>query len=186
MKALGDRQAQVNERNQLYFTEKWLNPFEWIHRIRQIENETGASAAQAGMARLFPAGIAVRGIGSSVYWIENGVRRPVEGLPTVPVIRLSQVDLLRWPVSDPIGSWEIEALWKETMGADGRPRGGVRLPDGTSFLIEGGKVRRIISPAALQSWYLHEKPFRTLQPEELAELEEGFPIIPHPILRQVL
>lgn len=186
MKALGDRQAQVNERNQLYFTDKWLNPYEWIHRIRQIENETGASAAQADMSRLFPAGIAVRGIGSSVYWIENGVRRPVEGLPTVPVIRLSQVDLLRWPVSDPIGSWEIEALWKETMGADGRPRGGVRLPDGTSFLIEGGKARRIISPAALQSWYLHEKPFRTLQPEELAELEEGFPIIPHPILRQVL
>ncbi|CAM4013725.1 glycosyltransferase family 2 protein [Cohnella lubricantis] len=186
MRALGDRQALVHERNQLYFMDKWLNPYDWIHRIRHIANGTDGSAAQVDMTGLFPSGIAVRGIGSSVYWIDNGTRRLVEGLPTIPVVRLSQVDLLRWPISDPIGSWEIEALWHETEGPEGQPRGGVRLPDGTTFIIEQGKARKIVSPAALLSWQLHEKPYRTLQPEELAELEEGFPIIPHPMLRQVL
>lgn len=184
MKALGDRQAQVNDRNQHYFMEKWQNPYEWIHRVLSLTNEGKAKVPDA--SALYPSRIAVKGIGATLYWIENGIRRRVEGFPDIPVIRLSQVDLIRWPIGDPIGALEVEARWRETEGAAGQPRGCVRLPDGTVFLIEGNRSRRIISAAALTSWRLEEKPIRTMQPEMLAELEEGLPIIPLPALRQAL
>lgn len=184
MRALGEELNRVNEHNGNYFMDKWVNPHEWIHRIRKIADDTGRTLPD--MRSLYPSHIAVQGFGAAVYWIEDGARRPVEGLPNVPVVRVSQVDLLRWPIAEPIGAWELEARWHETDNPQGYPRGGMSLPDGTTYMIEENKARRVISRAALLSWRLHEKPIRMVEPDALAMLEEGLPIISRPILLQEL
>jgi GT2 family glycosyltransferase len=184
MKALGDRFTLVNDRNHRYFLDKWQNPYEWIHRVLQLAHEKKQPVPD--MTALYPSRVAVRAIGAAIYWIENGVRHPVEGILSIPVTRLSQVDIQRWPLSDPIGAPEAEARWLETEGAKGEPRGAVRLPDGTLYMIEGRQARRVISPAAIQAWNLDVKPFLAMEPEQLAQWDEGLPIIAPPQLRQVL
>lgn len=184
MKALGDRFMLVNDRNQHYFLDKWLNPYEWIHRILQLTGESERSGYD--MAALFPSGVAVRGIGATIYWIDGGVRRPVEGGLSIPIVRLSVVDIQRWPPAEPIAAGEAERRWFATEGPNREPQGLVRLPGGAIFLIRGRTARRIISPLALEGWHLHEKPFREIEPEKLAEFEEGLPVIAPPKLRQAL
>jgi hypothetical protein len=60
------------------------------------------------------------------------------------------------------------------------------LPDGTTYHVEAGVVRRIVSRPALESWRLHLKPPRAVTLEELKQRPEGLPIIPLPIIKQRL
>jgi len=181
MKALGDRFMLVNDRNQLHFMNKWNNPFEWIHRALRI-----AGGSVPDMASLFPSRMAVQGIGAPIYWIEDGVRRPIEGAPRIPVIRLSQVDVRRWRLSEPIQAGEAERRWLRLDGRPGERGGVVRLRDDSVYLLEESRVRRIVSSAAFEAWHLDDLPAWEMEPEELLEKTEGLPIIAPPTLRQAL
>ncbi|MGG1312125.1 glycosyltransferase family 2 protein [Cohnella laeviribosi] len=181
IRALGDRFAQVNDRNKLYFADKWQNPYEWIHRVLQKAEAAGQAQKQLpGMTALYPDRIAVQGIGAGVYWIEDGKRHPVEGQPLFPVTRVSQVDLKRWPAAAPIGAEEAARRWQ------GEQTGIVMLPDGTKYHREGGCIRRIASEAAMRMWHFHLKRTDVLQPEDVAAFAEGLPIVAPPVLRQRL
>jgi len=180
MKALGDRFALVNDRNERYFTDKWNNPYEWILRTLRI---SGGSVPD--MSSLFPSRMAVRGIGAAIYWVENGMRRPIVGTPSIPVIRLSQIDIKRWRLSDPIAAEEAAFRWYR-LDRPSERSGMVRLPDGSLYLLENHRARRIVSPAAAEAWRLTELPMLEMEPEELLDKQEGLPIIAPPVLRQAL
>ncbi|WP_372632117.1 glycosyltransferase family 2 protein [Cohnella sp.] len=184
MKALGDRFQEVNDRNQQYFMDKWRNPYEWIQQVRSQLALTQGIPLHA--ASFFPERIVVQGIGANYYWVEQGQRRLVEGSITFPAVRLSQIDLKRWPLGDPISVQEVEARWRGLDGASGWESGVAQLEDGTLFYAENGKARRIVSASVMRSWQLHLKPARTISVEQLAEAEEGLPIIAPPALKQVL
>ncbi len=185
MKALGDRFHEINNRNQSYFMEKWHNPYDWIHKVRHHPDLQQGPLTHT--AHFFPEHIVVQAIGVNVYWIENGVRRQVEGMLSFPAIRVSQVDLRRWPPGDPIAADEVERRWRG-MGEDsaGFVEKVVILPDGAAFHVEGEKVRRIISSAAMQAWCLHLKPLMAITPEMLETKVHGLPIISPPSLLQML
>ncbi|TFE27862.1 glycosyltransferase family 2 protein [Cohnella luojiensis] len=185
MKALGDRFQEVNDRNHFYFMDKWQNPYIWVHNVRQHPDLQQGPLSHS--AHYFPEHIVVQAIGANYYWIENGVRRLVEGVLTFPVTRISQVDLRRWPLGEPISADEVEQRWRGLAeNAESPVNGVVVLPEGESFHVEGDKIRRIISSAAMQAWNLHLKTHRAISQEMLEGKVHGLPIISLPLLRQLL
>ncbi|MFC5405511.1 glycosyltransferase family 2 protein [Cohnella soli] len=176
MKALGDRFQEVNDRNEFYFMDKWNNPYEWIPFAHEREAQTGEKIAHTG--DYFPENVVVQGAGANYYWIEGGVRRGVEGTFSFPAVRVSQVDLRRWPVGEPIRAVEAEHRWHSTTVA--------KLPDGAFYYIEGTKARKLMSAAAMRMWNLHLKPQTEMTEEHLGGLEQGLPIIAPPLLKQLL
>jgi GT2 family glycosyltransferase len=187
MKALGDRFQEVNERNHLYFMDKWHNPNQWVHNVRQHPDLQQGPLAHS--AFYYPEQIVVQAMGANYYWIENGVRRQVVGMLSFPANRVSQVDLRRWPLGEPISSDEVERRWRgigDQAGGASVGDGIVMLLDGTAFQVEGDKVRRIITFAAMHAWNLHLKPLRMISPEMLEDKVHGLPIISPPLLRHTL
>ena len=184
IRSLGDQIAQINRHNETYYSEKWVRPHELIQRVYRHELFHRHGGTLPDMRLLYPERVAVRGIGPTVYWIEDGVRRPVAGAITFPPVRVSQVDLRRWPMAEPIHADEVEIRWRglnEQTGASVAV-----LPDGSYFHLEGNSYRRIIGHVALQAWNLHLKPQVALSPEQLARRWEGLPIIAPPQCRQQL
>ncbi|MBN2982931.1 MULTISPECIES: glycosyltransferase family 2 protein [Cohnella] len=178
LRAIGEQFARINDRNHLYFNEKWQHPYEWIHRVLKLS--PSVSEPLADMSLLYPERIAVQGIGAAVYWVEDGMRHSVEGELSLPVTRISQIDLKRWPIGGKISGEEASARWF------GEATGVVMLPDGTLFYREADRLRRIVSLAAMQAWHLHLKKIDVMQPEEAARWAEGLPIVAPPVLRQRL
>jgi len=184
MKALGDRFQEVNDRNQFYYSDKWHNPYEWIQMVR--EHPDLRQCPLPHTACFYPEKVVVQAIGANYYWIEDGKRRLVEGDVSFPVVRLSQVDLRRWPLGEPISSEEVEVRWRGTGDDWDMESGLVMLSDGSAYYIENSVARRIVSSAAMTKWNLHLKPKKTITPEMLACKAQGLPIISAPLLRQVL
>ncbi|WP_308635569.1 glycosyltransferase family 2 protein [Paenibacillus silvisoli] len=178
MKALGEKLAEINDHNQQVYSEKWGNPHDLVHYVHQL----GApGAAGPGETSFFPQHIVARGVSGTLYWIESGVRRPIAGPVNVPVARLSQVDLRRWPVGEPIAPELAEAGWH------GRATDGSGLPtmqgvagmgaDGLLYYVEYGARRRVSSAKAAEAWGLQLKPQGLVTAEQLAMLPVGMPII---------
>ncbi|WP_373229487.1 glycosyltransferase family 2 protein [Cohnella sp.] len=184
MKALGNRFVEINERNRLYFMDKWQNPYEWIHQAKQHPELVQGTLPH--IAHYYPEHIVVQAIGANIYWIEQGMRRLVVGALTFPSTRMSQVDLRRWPQGEPILAEEVEQRWRGLGDISGLEASVVILPDGVYYHLERGKVRRIISSAAMQAWNLHLKPLKAITPEKLEDWVQGLPIISPPLLRQIL
>ncbi|THF73357.1 glycosyltransferase family 2 protein [Cohnella fermenti] len=181
MKALGNRFRQVNDKNEHYYMDKWPNPYESIHQVLQTLKERERLALD--MTELFPDGVLVKGVGPALYWIEEGGRRPVDGAAALPVSQVSQVDLLRWPIREPISAAEMELRY---YGQSASPTGFARLHDDTYYRLEGEVARKVSSRGAIRSWNLDHRPVRLIEPEVLAVCEEGLPIIAPPVLKQVL
>ncbi|OUM98939.1 MAG: glycosyl transferase family 2 [Paenibacillaceae bacterium ZCTH02-B3] len=175
IRALGGRAAQITRLNEAYFREKWKDPGELIRAVHQHELFARHGGQLPDMRLLYPERVAVRGISPTVYWIEDGVRRPVNGVITFPPVRVSHLDLRRWPLAEPIDAHEAEVRWRGLTDEAGVAV--ARLPDGTFCHLEGGSFRRIVGTLALQAWNLHLKPSAVMTPEQLARRMEGLPII---------
>ena len=184
MRALGDRYEEVNEGNRLYYMEKWHNPNEWIHQV--LQHEDSRQGVLPHSAVLYPEQIVVQAIGENRYWIEQGKRRPIEGELSVPAVRVSQIDLLRWPLGEPIVAKEAELRWSGSDMGSGGESGVVMLADGRSFHIERCRVREIVGVKAMESWNLHLKPKKTITQEFLDQKIRWLPVIAPPLIRQAL
>ncbi|GGD49850.1 glycosyltransferase family 2 protein [Paenibacillus nasutitermitis] len=188
MKELGGRFNEVNDHNLQFYIEKWGNPQELIHDVKErlhprVEQTAGMPLPlqPQGETAFFPQHVAVRGVGQTVYWIEKGKRRPIEGFSAIPVVRVSQADLRRWPVGEGISAeavadcWHVHPLPNEPF-PDGMI---VKVADGRIYTMEEGKRRNLITPAAAEAWALHLKPEElVLSTEEIDLLPEGWPVIP--------
>jgi len=177
IKAVGDRMANINNRNEQYFTRKWLH---LANLLDLLNAHSSTRALPISTASLYPERIVVRGIGADYYWIEGGKRRLVDGVVNVPVVRMSQIDLRRWPVGKPIQADEAMMRWFEGTTYI------ARTPDGAVYYREGSLIRRLYSEEALQGWGLHMKPELTVTSSQISELHAGLPIIPPPIMKQFL
>lgn len=177
IKAVGDRMVKVNNRNEQYFTRKWPNLTELLDLLNA---HSSTRALPVSTASLYPERIVVRGIGADYYWIEGGKRRLVDGVLNFPVVRMSQIDLRRWPIGEPIQADEAMRRWFEGTSYI------MRTPDGAAYYREGNFIRRLHSEEALQGWGLHMKPMQTVTSSRISELYAGLPIIPPPIMKQSL
>lgn len=184
IRAMGDALAGFNARNQSYFLAKWNNPSAWIAQVdRQRAGQPGGAAAAHA---LYPERVAVQGISGPVYWIEGGQRHPVQGELSFPPVFVSQIDLRRWPIGEPVHAGDAERRWRGLDDPAGWEAGVAVLSNGALYHLEGNLYRRIIGYQALESWHLHLKPVRLITEEELTGRSEGLPVIPLPILKQRL
>lgn len=196
IKALGSELAAVNQNNSGYYSEKWGNPHELIEQVNtlrrngaQARTEAAAlsasdpppatSSALPSETAFFPQGVAVRGVREQVFWVEHGQRRPIIGEWPFPSTRVSQVDLLRWPIGDPISAAEAESRWhgQPPEYEHGPMDGSALSPDGRLFMVEQGMKRRLATRAAAEFWGLQMRTHRIPSEEEWAGMPEGLPII---------
>ncbi|CAI6042994.1 glycosyltransferase family 2 protein [Cohnella sp. JJ-181] len=194
IRALGDGFNQIHTKNERYYLDKWRGWQQWagigIAASQPAEDGRSGSRPPLGLSVLFPSGIAVQAADANVYWVEGGERRRVEGVLPFESVKLSRIDLRRWPIGEPIAAEEAAARWSgaaaDAAGSLGRACAVALLPDGTAYYLEGDTARRVLGPAALRSWNLHLKPMAEVSPEALAGWRSGAPIIALPKLLQAL
>ncbi|WP_274649448.1 glycosyltransferase family 2 protein [Paenibacillus humicola] len=181
IRALGSHLAEVNQRNQQFYQEKWGNPHSLVHMVKEMIRLPGGVESIGQPPALsetsfFPEGIAVKGTTNTAYWIESGTRRPIAGEANIPVVRISQTDMRRWPVAETIAAEEAHARWH---GGTGNMGDGYMVtgPDNIHYVLEKGTRRRIASRNALERWGLQHKPQVPLTAEQIGMLPEGLPVI---------
>lgn len=133
-----------------------------------------------GEAAFYPRRMVVKGLGSTLYWIEGNVRRPITGVWNDPVISLSQLDLWHWRIGESIEALLVLALLGTQSSIEGLayPNGCIGVgPDKKSYYLEDGSKRPILSRLALESWGLQMQSQVFLSEEELSALPDGLPII---------
>ncbi|WP_276354149.1 glycosyltransferase family 2 protein [Cohnella caldifontis] len=179
-----DGQAQISStRNQNEFFKKWTQPDMWLNKVL---SRIGHGVGDFAGVSLFPQRVMIRGLGETAYWVEGGMKHPVEGELSVPIVRVTQVELRRWPSGEPIAADVVEHRWRGLDDPSGWEAGIAVFPDGTLHHLEGNSYRPVMNRRALEGWQLHLKPIRLVAYEEMDGRWEGFPIIPLPEIRQHL
>lgn len=184
IKAIGHLIAESNVRNEAYYLAKWNDVQLWKQRMTNLRGTPHQSAPPGAAA--YPQWVVVQGLGPAVYWIEGGHRHPIEGPISIPAVQLSQIDLRRWPIGEPVHASEVERKWRGLDQPPGSLTGIVRQLDGPTFHVEGGVLRQVISLTALESWLLHLKPIMDVEAAAVSGMPIGMPIMALPKLRQRL
>ncbi|WP_246070659.1 glycosyltransferase family 2 protein [Paenibacillus kobensis] len=188
IKALGDRLNEVNHHNMQYYMDKWGNPHELVHRVnewRARKEQSGESGSSLfGQTDFYPQRAFVKGVGDTVFWLDQGKRRPLGGTPRLPVVRISQFDLRRYPIGEEVSNDDPQLQPSYLMHgaryyvAEGN--------DGNKYAVEDGKKRLIVSAAAAERWgYTKQRAIR-LSESALQELPDGLPVILPVTLHQTL
>lgn len=191
IKALGAQLEEVNNRNLQHYMNKWGNPHELVSVMKHRAAEQPALQAELaalGEAAYYPDGIAVTSLNGSVYWIEGGSRRLIEGEFSGEAVRIGQMDVKRWPLGPPISSEEVHARWQQMLAMEGGDLHGKTVSglDGFHYYMQQGHKRKMITEAAFEGWALKARPSIQLTLEQLHAIPDGLPIIPTVKLRQQL
>ncbi|RXZ81208.1 glycosyltransferase family 2 protein [Paenibacillaceae bacterium] len=178
MKELGERFEAINNHNEKYYMQKWRNPHGLIAQVHQLntndDRSNASDSSPMGESIFYPQHVAVCGLGATVYWVENNQRHPVEGEIAMPVTRLSQIDLQRWPIGSAVHADDVHRKWRGEEGVDGQVAAGA---DGNLYWLEAGTKRRIVSDTAAEAWGADKKSVAQSNAEHLSELVEGLPVI---------
>lgn len=186
MKALGEKLTEVNDHNMQAYIDKWGSPHELIHHVHALAGlragiDNASPLLPLGETAFFPQNVVIRGISETLYWVQGGFRRPITSGVTLPVIRLSQIDLRRWPIGDAVTGEEVTASWhsyavdiEQVNGINGLTAIGT---DGIFYVVEHGMRRKVASQKAMETWGLQLKPVSPLPEDQLGRLAEGMPII---------
>jgi GT2 family glycosyltransferase len=155
---------------------KWGDPSPaFVELVSKFPSRMQANG-KFGESRFYPEKVAVQGLSGTVYWVEEGIRRPIEGEWSKPVIRLSQLDLWRWPIGQPVQSDAAIRTGKLYQTADG-----------SVYYLENGKKRPFINAYAQAAWCLQEGGGAAdLTQAEFEQMRVGNPIIAPVQLRQSL
>jgi GT2 family glycosyltransferase len=180
--------AQFEEmyaRNLAFYSGKWGDTREFLAAVSAHWEDGRALASND----FYPTRILVKGPGPEIYWVENGIRRPMAHPPVgVPVTRVSQVDLKNWPLGEPIAAEEWGGIQAELASAaqQGRPLAEgaiVQTPDGRLHQHQGGKLRRLATAWVLEAWNLNRYPVRMMTEAEAAVYPSGLPLIAPPVIK---
>lgn len=192
-----DSKDAAIEASKLYYMKKWsmtdqvLFDLAGKHSIglANRHESAGVYEKRLGASVFYPQEIAVKGLGELIYWIKDGVRKPIIGEWDQPVIQLSQIDIWRWDIGESISAKEagIRGKGMQESGVDSGRNGTItKKTDGSSYYLENGKKREIIGLLAAEAWGLSARPPINLSEAELAALPEGLPVIAPAHLRQAL
>lgn len=171
MKALGQQFEQIYGQSLQTFSEKWGD-------LGALWPDSALIGSQPGpaMTDFYPDRVVVAGGRGDVYWVENGVRHPLQGGGR-PATHLSRVDLRNWPLGSPIF---VERTGESVAPANGFPgnEGGLlRSPDGRFYRLQNERVRPVVSEKALRSWHFEQSPSTPVTHEQLASYPVGLPIV---------
>jgi GT2 family glycosyltransferase len=178
-----------------YFRNKWsglkevLSDMDAFAKVRQALLGGSQEEALSGEAVFYPQGVVVKGLESSIYWIEGRIRRPIAGVWEHPVIPLSQLDLWRWIIGEPIAAAYLQKQLHmlSSNERESIERGRLCMsPNGDSYYLENGRKRALVSPFAAECWGLDPLHRMILSDEELRTIPDGLPIIAPIKLHQAL
>jgi GT2 family glycosyltransferase len=172
----------------LYFANKWsgidhvlfdmeASAYKQSKWLQELE---AASCQRLGESAFYPQHLAVKGFGETIYWIEDSVRRPIDGIWEETAIRLSQLDLWRWAIGEPISAEALSAFKSSIRAGEHEAlRNGMLCEgmNGSSYYLENGKKRAIISRLAAEGWGLDAHQQTKLSEAELSAIPDGLPII---------
>lgn len=182
MKALDSRFDQVYEKNLLYYSMKWGDPHSLLAGLEKLERRSDLR-----MVDFYPTHMTVRGPDAMMYWIEGGLRHPIENTTEIATTRVSQVDLSHWPLGRSITAeeWLQKTAQCSTFPAAGPQNEGclVETPDHQVYQLTSGKLHKFITEHALKAWNLEHYRIFPLSQEEKNQFREGLPIIAPPILK---
>lgn len=177
MKGLGEQGfAEVNTRNHDFFAEKWGDLQSLYLRMPGLRSSGALRSAD-----FFPSGVCVKGWNATVYWLEHGVRYPLEGNVAEgvgsPPTRLAVTDLLHLPRGAGRSMHEVLALRAGLAAQPGQEGSVTRAADGRLYQLDRGQRREVVSEYACRAWGL------TVSGEIpgmqwLEQYPEGLPILP--------
>lgn len=193
----GSEEEAEKKKGLLYFTDKWNKPYEVLNSLAHnsgIQRKDARQSAEWDEQRLgetafYPQAIAVKGLTETVFWIEDGVRRAIEGIWDGPVIQLSQIDLRRWTIGPVLKEEEVQQKLDLVQGGGQLTElhGSICVKaDGGMYYMEKGMKRAIISPLAAEAWFMNSRSQISLLESELLDVPDGLPIIGPIKLRQAL
>lgn len=174
---------EVYGRNLAFFSNKWGDP----NRLQEEVSQAGDDAPLS-MTDYYPTHVVVQGAGSRLFWVEHGVRYPLEDAADVRATRLSKIDLWNWPVGAPLSREQFHnklAALSSAVSHDGSLAEGavVTTGDGKTYQHEQGKLRRIATEWALRSWNLDQRSMAVLPEAEINRYRIGRPILAPPVIR---
>ncbi|MFC3767207.1 glycosyltransferase family 2 protein [Paenibacillus sp. GCM10012303] len=175
---------EVYGRNLAFYSDKW-------GETHSLLNETSGhwSDKLLGMKDFYPSHVTVRGAGPAAYWIENGLRRPLERSEGADVTRVSQIDLRNWPMGEVISLQEWQAKLAKLQSAvrkEGDPlhEGAVvQTPDGALHQHRSGTLHRLITGWVTKVWNLDRYAVQALSESEALRFATGLPVIAPPVIR---
>ncbi|GGF98691.1 glycosyltransferase family 2 protein [Paenibacillus abyssi] len=183
MKSLNDRFNQVYEKNLSFYANKWVDPngllsLDWLPKMNGLTLRTVDS---------YPTCVTVQGAGSTMYWVENGKRSPINGSGGLLAVRVSQIDLRNWELGAGISAEEvkrrIQALRTPSQSNDMAEGRLVKAESGAVYQRKGKKLHRFMNHQALASWQLDLYAQQIIDQHELNIDEEGPPIIAPPVIK---
>ena len=173
MKDLGNEGFnKVNDQNQSFFTEKWGNVYGLLQKLPEQVVSAGTKSVE-----FYPTHTWIRGLSNRIYWLEHGVKYPVdqelmEGNERHTAARLSVIDLLQIPTGP------HKTAVRETLQNNSSYEGMVfECADGSIYQVDQGKRRELISSYAVQSWGLSLEEGKAWL-SEACKLPVGLPIMP--------
>ncbi|MDQ8735746.1 glycosyltransferase [Paenibacillus sp. LHD-38] len=192
----GNEEAE-KKKGLLYFTDKWNKPNEVLNSLAHNSGINRTDARQSaewherrlGETAFYPQAIAVKGLTETIFWIEDGVRRAIEGIWDGPVIQLSQIDLRRWTFGPALIEDEVQHKLDLVQGRGQHTElhGSICVKaDGGMYYMEKGMKRAIVSPLAAEAWFMNSRSQISLLESELLDVPDGLPIIGPIKLRQAL
>lgn len=175
--ASGDQAHATTNHHASLFQKKWRNPYNWLHRVRERYGQQDGERCHA----FYPTHVAVTGLSGTVYWIEQGIKHPVEGELTIPIVNVSQVDLRGWPTGSAVEAETVAKKWKESHTEDGEIAEGsvFTTESGGYYQRQGDQYRELMSEHALLRWGLADKVVEHTEIDKNA-LKEGMPIMAAP------
>ncbi|USB32490.1 glycosyltransferase [Paenibacillus sp. YPG26] len=170
----------VSEEDRSLLQAKWGD---FHKRLQASDYGGGMLNLDQKSADFVPAHILVSVIEGRVYWLEEGVKRPVinytpymEGIPAP--VRVSMLEIRQLALGRPIRAEELRLrLSTGKLQAEGHEGALFRLPDGRLIQVRHNTCREFITPYAAESWGLAGR-FQDEAPEEIQNLQEGLPILP--------
>ncbi|QAY66606.1 glycosyltransferase family 2 protein [Paenibacillus protaetiae] len=178
---------QTEQVNRLWFQDKWSGNGPALRSDAEAAN-AALEGKPAGETVFYPQGIAVKGTGSSIYWIEGGKRHLIEGNWPYPVVQLSNIEIKRWQRGPSINASIMRDPRSQMEGNAACPQPGTvsYSPDGSCYYFEDGQKRKVLSRAASEAWLLYGRTHVSWVPQTMETLPDGYPIIAPASLRQSL
>ncbi|WP_163881541.1 glycosyltransferase family 2 protein [Paenibacillus favisporus] len=190
MKQLGQQFESVHHHNELYYTNKWDNPYAWVTNMKE-----GALARFPGLRSghdFYPSHVLVRDQSGLVYFLLNGRKYALSGgaeqVGTEAVL-LSRLDIRQIPdgeyslTSEQIREMLDSAAMDESLSAGEAGAGQlVEGPGGRVYQWSRGTLRPFASLHTLERWHMALRKRSVWQLEWLNSVPEGDLIIAPPHL----
>lgn len=153
-----------------------------------VAESQAAKPKQVHYHDLYPSHVIVKGCGETRYWIEDGFRLPIEQGADLAAVRVSQIELKKWP-QGPMLTKDDFVEKAATISSIPSPYGpiaeGVLVRDRRGVVYQSlkGKLRRFAEARTQEVWGLAKRPVYAISDDVFKQYSEGNPVSVPPVIR---